>query len=141
MPGATKTIVINAPIEKVYATITDYDKYPQFLTEAKSVKATRKTPDSVEVEWKIDVIKTITYTLLMKEEKPNKISWTFVKGEVMKDNRGSWLLEKDGEERTRATYTADLTLGGFVPGAIVKALVEKQLPTMLEAFKKRSEGR
>ena len=35
MAGATKSILINASPEKVFDTITDYEKYPQFLPEVK----------------------------------------------------------------------------------------------------------
>ena len=58
----------------------------------------------------------------------------------MKDNKGSWVLEPEGEGRTKATYTAELALGPFVPKAIVNALTETSLPKMLDAFKRRAEG-
>jgi coenzyme Q-binding protein COQ10 len=139
MASATRSIVINAPREKVFEVVSGYEKYPEFLPKAKKVIVTRKG-DSADVKYEVDVIKTITYTLRMKEERPNKVSWTFVNGEFMKDNRGSWVLEDAGEGKTRATYTVDISLGALVPRSIEKALAETELPSMLEAFKKRAES-
>jgi hypothetical protein len=76
----------------------------------------------------------------MKEERPNRVSWTFVQGEVMKDNVGAWTLEAAGEGKTRATYSIEMRLGPLVPKAIVNTLVDASLPKMLEAFKKRAES-
>jgi ribosome-associated toxin RatA of RatAB toxin-antitoxin module len=63
-----------------------------------------------------------------------------VEGELMRENRGSWLLEPEGKQ-TRATYSIEMTLGPLVPKAIVNALVDSSLPKMLESFKKRAEGK
>ena len=36
MAGATRSIIINAPIEKVFDVITQYEKYGEFLSEVKA---------------------------------------------------------------------------------------------------------
>ena len=64
----------------------------------------------------------------------------FVKGEMMKDNKGSWVLEEVSASQTKATYTLEMALGPLVPKAIVNTLAESQLPKMLEAFKARAEA-
>ncbi len=140
MAGATRSIVINAPPEKLFDVITDYDKYGEFLTEVKKVSTSDRKGNEVKVHYEVDVIKTIRYTILVKEERPRRMSWTFVEGEVMKDNQGSWVLEPEGEGRTKATYTVDMALGALVPKAIVNKLTETSLPKMLEAFKRRAES-
>ena len=35
MAGATRSIVIDAPAEKVFDVVTDYDRYAEFLPEVK----------------------------------------------------------------------------------------------------------
>ena len=139
MAEAVRTIVINAPVEKVFKTITDYEKYGEFLTEVKRVTTSKRQGNQVDVHYEVDVIKTIKYTVRMKESAPNKIEWSFVDGEFMKDNKGSWTLEDQGG-KTKATYSIEMKLGPLVPGSIVKALTENQLPKMLEAFKSRAEA-
>lgn len=140
MAAASKTIVIDAPIEKVFQTVSDYDHYAEFLPEVKEIHTSNRKGHEVDVHYKVDVMKTIKYALHMKEEPPRKVTWTFINGEFMKDNTGSWVLEPEGEGKTRATYSVDMKLGPLVPQSIVKALVETSLPKMLDAFKKRAEG-
>jgi|SRR5215217_471858 len=140
MPGATRTIVINAPIEKVFDVITQYDRYPEFLSEVKETRTANRKDNTVDVHYKVDVMKTVRYSIRVVEERPRRMSWTFIEGEVMKDNKGSWVLEPEGEGKTRATYNVEMALGLLVPKAVVNALVDTSLPKMLEAFKRRAEA-
>ena len=139
MAGATRSIVINAPVEKVFDTIIQYEKYGEFLSEVKEVRTSNRQGNEVNVHYKVDVVKTIKYTIRVKEERPTRMSWSFVEGEFMKDNKGHWLLEPAGEGKTKATYTVEMALGALVPKSVVNALVETSLPKMLEAFKRRAE--
>ena len=140
MPGASRTIVVNAPIEKVFDVITQYERYPEFLPEVKGIRTENRKGNTVDVHYKVDVVKTINYSIHVTEERPTRMSWTYIKGEFMKDNRGSWLLEPEGEGKTKATYTVEMALGALVPKSVVSALVETSLPKMLDAFKRRFEA-
>jgi ribosome-associated toxin RatA of RatAB toxin-antitoxin module len=140
MPGATRSIVIDVPMDKLFAVIADYQSYPKFLPEVKSIRTSKRQGSEVDVQYEIEVLKKIRYTLRLREEPPNLISWTFVEGELMRDNRGRWLLEPAGEGKTKATYSIDMKLGPLVPKSIVNVLVDSSLPKMLEAFKKRAES-
>ena len=140
MPGATRSVLINTPMKKVFAVIKDYESYPEFLPEVKSTRISNRQGDEVDVHYEVDVLKTIRYTLRLIEEPPSRISWTFVEGELMRDNRGHWLLEDLGGGKTRATYNIEIKLGPLVPKSIVNVLVDSSLPKMLEAFKKRAES-
>jgi ribosome-associated toxin RatA of RatAB toxin-antitoxin module len=139
MAGATRSIIFNAPIEKVFDVITQYEKYGEFLSEVKEVKTSGRQGNQVNVHYKVDVVKTIKYTIRVTEERPTRMSWTFVEGEFMKDNKGSWVLEPAGEGKTKGTYTVEMALGALVPKSVVNALVDTSLPKMLEAFKRRAE--
>jgi len=141
MAGATRSVVIAAPPERVFEIIVDYDRYAEFLSEVKEARSSDRRGNEVDVHYGIDLVKRIHYTLHMVEEPPRSVRWTFVKGEVMRDNRGSWTLEPTPEGMTRATYTIEVGVGPLVPRAIVNALVDQSLPKMLEAFKKRAEAR
>lgn len=140
MAGATRSIVINAPPDKVFDVITDYEKYGQFLSEVKKVKTSDRQGNQVTLHYEVDLIKTVRYSIRVTEERPKKMSWTFIEGEVMKDNKGSWVLEPEGEGKTRATYTVEVAVGPLVPKAILNGLVDSSLPKMLESFKRRAEA-
>lgn len=141
MAGATRSIVIDAAPDRVFEVIIDYDRYAEFLPEVKEAKSVNRRGNEVDVHYGIDLIKRIHYTLHHVEDRPRAVRWTFVKGEVMRDNHGSWTLEPTPDGKTRATYTIEVGVGPLVPRSIVNALVDQSLPKLLEAFKKRSEQR
>jgi coenzyme Q-binding protein COQ10 len=140
MPGATRSIVINAPVEKCFAIISDYERYPEFLPEVKKIKTANRRGVEVDVHYEAEVVKVIKYAVHMREEKPTKVSWTYIDGEFMKDNRGGWVLEATPDGKTKATYNIAVEVGLLVPNAVVNALVDTQLPRLLENFKKRIES-
>jgi ribosome-associated toxin RatA of RatAB toxin-antitoxin module len=140
MPSVTETIEINAPAKKCYEVITDYEAYPEFLDNLKKVSVAKKKGESCEITYEIDLIKTITYTLKMHGKPPKRVEWSFVKGDIMKDNHGHWELEEIRKGVTKATYELNIELGLLVPGVITKKLVGKNLPEMLKNFKKRIES-
>ena len=141
MAKAERSIVIHAPPEKVFAVITDYEKYPEFLPEVKKVKVEGGQGSIKEVTYMVDIkAKVITYTLKHTAERPTKLSWTMVKGEMMKGNDGAWTLKPGAQSgTTEATYAIDLKLSSLVPGFIEKALAEQSLPGLLANFKARAE--
>ena len=59
MAGATRSIVINAPIEKLFSIITDYEKYPQFLPEVKKIRLSNRNGNEVDVHYEAEIVKTI----------------------------------------------------------------------------------
>jgi coenzyme Q-binding protein COQ10 len=140
MAGAQRTITINAPVEKCWAVISDYERYPEFLPEVKKIKTSNRRGNEVDVQYEAEVVKVIKYTVHMREEAPSKVSWSFIDGEFMKDNKGGWVLEDAGNGTTKATYTIAVEVGMLVPKTIVNALVDTQLPRLLENFKKRIEA-
>ena len=140
MAAAVREIVINAPLERVYKLIIDYEKYREFNPELRSVKILQRNGPATDVEYEIELVATsIKYSVRIKEEPPNRVSWTFIKGEYMKDNHGSWQLQALSPTQTKAIYTLELAVGFMVPKAIVTKLAETQLPKMLEAFKAAAE--
>ena len=141
MPGASRSIVVDVPPEKLFDVIVDYDRYPEFLPEVKEARSKARNGNAVDVDYVADIVKRIHYTLHHVEERPRAVRWTFVKGELMRDNHGSWTLEPTLEGKTRATYTIEVGVGPLVPRSIVNMLVDQSLPKLLEAFKKRAEAR
>ena len=141
MAQASRSVTINVPPEKLFDVIVDYEKYPEFLPEVKKVKVEGGQGSIKEVTYMVDIkAKVITYTLKHTAERPTKLSWTMVKGEMMKGNDGAWTLKPGAQPgTTEATYAIDLKLSSLVPGFIEKALAEQSLPGLLANFKARAE--
>ena len=142
MPGAEKTIEIDAPPEVVFGIITDYEKYPQFLSDVKKVKVLERGDGYAIMEQTLSVVKEVTMTLRLTETPHTAVSWVTQSGSrMLKKNDGRWKLEDLGNGRTRATYGLDVEVGGiWVPKSVVNGLTGTTLPKTLEAFKKRAEA-
>ena len=138
MAGATQTIVVNVPPEQFAQVISDYERYPEFLSEMEAVKVLERNGDAADVEFTLNLIKRIRYVLRLTTRGNTGLDWTLVEG-MFKRNEGGWTLEPLGEGKTRPQYRVEVAVGVFVPGAIVNRLVGKTLPATLEAFKERAE--
>ena len=141
MAKATQSIEIKASPKACYDVITDFANYPKFLKETKSVEVVKKGANAWEAKFTCEVIKTISYTLNISGKPGKTVSWSLISGDMMKSNDGGWELEDMGGGVTNVTYSIEVNLGLLVPGAISKMLIGSNLPSMLDAFKKRVEGK
>lgn len=141
MAQASRSIVVDVTPDELFDVIMDFEKYPEFLPEVKKAKVEAGQGSIKEVTYNVDIkAKVITYTLRHTADRPSKLSWTMIKGEMMKGNDGSWTLKAGPKPgTTEATYTIDLKLSSLVPGFIEKALAEQSLPGLLQNFKSRAE--
>jgi coenzyme Q-binding protein COQ10 len=136
MAAASTVETFAIPNDKFFAIISDYEKYPEFLSEVKSVKVIETKGNKKLVEFSVSVLKTFTYRLWITEEKPKHISWTLDSGDVFKTSIGSWDLEDVGG-KTKAKYAVEATFKVFMPGPIAKTLVSVNLPNMMKAYQDR----
>lgn len=134
-----RTIQIKAPIQTVFDCIVDFESYPKFLSDMKSAKVGWVGDNQMEVTFKLNLIKEITYTLRFELDPPGAVFWKLKSGDWMKTNSGSWELKMKGEDWTEAAYSIDLAFSLWVPRAVTDTLVEKNLPQTLQRFKKRAE--
>jgi coenzyme Q-binding protein COQ10 len=144
MSVVTKQVLIEAPVEHVYAIIVDYERYPEFVPGIRSCRV-RAAKGAKDVEYELDLgVRRIRYVLRHEEQRPRKVSWSLVSGDMMKVSNGSWELSDD-KGRTRAIYSVDIQISRppLVPQALVDRvsteLTRNQLPKTLDAFKARAE--
>lgn len=136
MAKASTTEVFNCTPDQFFKIISDYEKYPEFLSEVKKCKVLKTEGSRKLVEYEVSVIKTFKYSLWMTEIENQSITWEFASGDIFKTMKGHWKLE-DEAGKCRATYVVDATFGLFVPGPIASALVSVNLPNMVGAYHKR----
>lgn len=137
----SQSIVIRAPIETVYQTITDFESYPDFLPEIKGAKVDWCGDAQMDVSFRLELIKEIPYCLRFTLNPPSEVSWVLKQGEIMRTNTGGWKLKALEDSVTDATYSLEVTFGLWVPKAVTETLVKKSLPQTLKRFKKRAEGK
>lgn len=123
--------------EKLFQIITDFARYPEFLSEVKNCTVLRTDGSRCLVEYEVSVIKSFRYRLWFDLKAPTSVKWTLESGEIFKTCDGSWDLEALGENSTRATYEASASFGVFVPKMITSALLKANLPGMMLAYHRR----
>ncbi len=137
MPQATRKEVWNAPIEKVFAVLTDYESYPEFVDGCSSVSVISQDESGAEVEFGLNLIKKFKYILKLTHVAPTTVSWTFDSGDIFKKNEGAWELKDLGDGTTEVNYGLEVAIKGFAPKSLVSSLTEKNLPAMLKSYEKR----
>lgn len=135
MAKANTTELFNCTSAQLYKIITDYPKYPDFLSEIKKCQVIKTEGNKKLVEYHVSVIKTFSYQLWMTET-PTLVNWEFSTGDIFKTLKGFWKLE-DEAGKCRATYNIEATFGVFVPGPLANALVSVNLPNMISSYHKR----
>jgi ribosome-associated toxin RatA of RatAB toxin-antitoxin module len=100
----TGVSLINSSIDKVWNTIIDFEKYPEFIPEISNVKMLAKGKKSIVVEYSIRIkfFKIINipirYTLKYKIIHPKKrIEFSLIEGDLKKI-KGFWKIEKFGNK-------------------------------------------
>lgn len=137
---AQASIIVDIPPEKFFKVISDFESYPEFVSEVKRVKILERTENALKAEFEVFLIKTVKYTLNLNLKPPKELSWTLSEKGFFKQNDGSWELKPvEKGKKTDATYTVELSFGMLVPKPIVTMLTSQQLPQMLKRFKERAE--
>jgi coenzyme Q-binding protein COQ10 len=145
MPAVvSQEVVVDAPIDHLYDVIVDYERYPEFVPGIQACRVVSTRPEK-HVEYELDLgVKRLRYTLRHVEDRPHKVTWSLVRGEMMKVSNGSWELTPEGE-KTRARYSVEIQISKppLVPQAIVDRMSDEMnrvaLPRNLAAFKTRAE--
>ncbi|MCU1615589.1 MAG: Polyketide cyclase / dehydrase family protein [Frankiales bacterium] len=139
---STQSIIIDAPAAEVMAVIADFEAYPQWVSAAKQVDVLESGDDgrARQVHFVIDagVIKD-DYVLDYAWDGDRKVSWTLVKGQMMKRQEGSYVLqESDGS--TEVTYSITIDVNVPIIGMLKRKAEKVILDTALKELKKRVEG-
>jgi len=139
MANASRTETFNVDINKIYDVIVDYAAYPDFVAGVSSVEILEQDDTSARVKYSLNLIKKFSYILELKQERPNKVSWSFESGDIFKANTGSWELNDKGDGTTEVTYNLNVDIKGFVPKAIVNKLTTSNLPAMMDSYHERAK--
>jgi len=127
---------IDAPTHAVCAVIDDFENYPKFMPSTAECRLIRRDGDSIIGYQRLSpkICADRDYTLrVWKKSWPvadglvytsqwspaNELGPPVKKGVVrVKICEGKWLLEPDGQAKTRATYSIYTDSGGFLPSFI-----------------------
>jgi len=144
MAVVTKQVLVDVPLERFYDVVVDYERYPEFVPGMRRCRV-RTGGGEKHVEYELDLgIRKIKYVLRHEEQRPRRVSWSLVSGDMLKRSNGSWDLA-DEKGKTRAVYSVEIQIARppLVPQALVDRVSDEltrvQLPKTIEAFKARAE--
>lgn len=139
MAGAKKTVVMKVGLDALWAAITDYESYPEFVDGCVGCQVKKRKGNTAVVDYKVNKLKEFSYTLEHKETPKKRVEWKMIEGELFKSNDGSWEIKDRGKDGLEVTYELEVGFPLFVPKAIVNSLVATSLPEMLAAFEARAK--
>lgn len=140
MAEIKEEVTINAPREHVFAVISDFERYPEFLPETVSVAILERNGDTLRAEFELEMLMRISYTVEMTLNAPESMRWTLLEGRMLQKNTGSWVLAAIDERTTKATYTLDVELTRAIPAGVSERLAGSSLPQTVRRFKDRAEA-
>src|ERR1700712_3717491 len=139
---STPSITVDAPAAEVMAVIADFPAYPQWVSAAKVVEVLETGEDgrARPVHFVIDAgaIRD-DYVLDYTWDDDRTVSWTLVRGQMMKRQEGSYTLVESGGS-TEVTYAITIDLSVPMLGMIKRKAEKVILDTALKELKKRVEG-
>jgi len=134
-----RTIVVNAPVDKVYKFFSNFENFPQFMDYVDSVRYT----GADRTHWKVKSRTGLTfeYEARIKTNVPNEvISWESVSGDI--PNAGAVRFENvNGSTRVNVTMEVNPPAGKI--GEVVADVLydpDKQLEESLLTAKRVIEG-
>jgi len=139
---ASASITINASKADVMAVIADFEAYPEWSGQIKSVAIDEQGPDGrpAQVTFTLDagVIKD-EYTLAYTWHGDDRVDWHLVKSRALKSQDGSYLLA-DTDSGTEVTYELAVDLNIPMLGMFKRKAEKVIIDTALKGLKKRVES-
>jgi ribosome-associated toxin RatA of RatAB toxin-antitoxin module len=141
MAEINQSIEIEASPKACYEVITDFESYPDFLSETQEVEILSQKKEVWEIRFTVKIIKKLSYVLKLTGKPFARVAWQLVEPSgLIKNNVGHWDLKEIKKNRTLATYTIDIEIAGPIPASVSKSLIGSSLPAMMKAFKDRIES-
>lgn len=131
--------IFRGDINKVFKALGQFERYPEFIPGVTAVQVIAPKSDTkakCQVKTELNIVKTFFYTIEVYEQAPNKIWWTLVESNLMKQNTGSWDLSKVSDNETAAIYKLDVSFRGLVPSMVTDQIARANLPQMFVGFQK-----
>ncbi len=135
---ATETLVVAAPIKRVFTTIRDVESQPEWIAEILSAEVLEKYDDGTPAKARFTATSPVgkdTYTLAY-EHAADAMSWSLVEGRLQTGQDGTYTVRDLGQGKTEVTYDLtirhNLPLPGFLRGRVIKGLVHSTVEGLKE---------
>ena len=140
---ASATVRIHAPPEVVWSLITNCKEALVIVPGLVVCDVVEEAPDGswqrirhvLDYSW---YVKKLTYEVMMRMEKPTRVTAERVAGDL-KTMKVTWNLQKVGDD-TLVSYVIELAPGFWVPHRLVRLALKRDLPKMLRTLRSQAES-
>lgn len=140
---ASATVRIHAPPEVVWSLVTNCKEALVIVPGLVACDVVEEAPDGswqrirqvLDYSW---YVKKLTYEVMMRMEKPTRVTAERVAGDL-KTMKVTWNLQKVGDD-TLVSYVVELAPGFWVPHWLVRLALKRDLPKMLRTLRSRAES-
>jgi uncharacterized membrane protein len=126
---ATETVVVDAPLSRVLATIRDVQSQPKWVKEVIEAEVLEKYDDGTPAKAYFTATSPVgkdVYTLAYQHS-ADAMSWSLVEGRLQTGQDAAYTLRSLGRGRTEVTFDLtihhNLPLPGFLRGRVIRGLV------------------
>jgi uncharacterized membrane protein len=140
---ATEQITIDAPSERVFDELLDFDRYPEWAADIKEVEVEERDDDGrgTSVRYRTAAMgQSARYTLAYDySDAPHSMAWKLVEGNIMRVLDGSYTFDA-ADGGTLVTYHLEVELLIPMPGFVKRRAEAKIMGTALRELKRRVES-
>lgn len=140
---ASQTTTIAAAPERVWEIATDFERYPEWAKDVKDVivRARDDQGRPVEVEYRASALGRSTHYTLQYDysSAPAALSWSILRGDIMRTIDGAYHFSPTGEGGTEVRYDLAIDLVVPLPG-FVKRRAEVRILNTVRELKARAEA-
>lgn len=142
---ASERVVVDADADACLSVITDFERYPEWATDIKSVKVERTDDDGRGglVAFRVAAMgRSASGTLeYFYGTNPLRVSWRLVEGDTVRRYDGRYTLIPVGDHQTEVTYDLEVELAVPLPAFVRRRAEARIIRTALEDLRHRVEAR
>lgn len=138
---AAETVIAASP-DAVYTVIADLEAYPDWAQDVQQTEVVERDDDGLPtlVSFAVDArIATVHYVLQYQHDRPHRMRWRLVEGEMLAQLDGSYRLAPAPDGTTTVRYELEAELAVPLPSFIQRRASRVILETGLAGLRARVE--
>lgn len=137
-----ESILIKADASAIYDVIADFDSYPEWQEEFRSVEVLETDADGwgTKVRYQLSALGIATDLVLEYVYEDTRMTWKLVESDKLQRLDGAYTLDDRGDGTTEMTYELEVESTIPLPSMIRKQLARKIVRQGLDGVKQRLGG-
>ncbi|HEX9969385.1 MAG TPA: SRPBCC family protein [Acidimicrobiales bacterium] len=141
---ATEHMTMEAPPERCYEVVLDFERYPEWVADIKHVEVLARDDEGrgTKVAFRAAAMgRSTSYTLAYDySDAPHQISWVLEKGDITRRLDGTYVFDPTDDGGTHVTYHLAVELVVPLPGFIKSRAEGRIIGNALRELKARVES-